>query len=109
MTFAMHCLQLNVRLSKLNPLQMIILHFQDALRGVYLTSTVTEWLLAFSILTFTLTYAPDFKNMRVDDPNIYFEPKFEVSFRLIFVSPIDKLCKIKPSLLIEFVDFSISF
>ncbi|XP_060556367.1 DNA damage-regulated autophagy modulator protein 2-like isoform X2 [Ruditapes philippinarum] len=49
----------------------------DALRGVYLTSTVTEWLLAFSILTFTLTYAPDFKNMRVDDPNIYFEPKFE--------------------------------
>lgn len=49
----------------------------DELRGVYLTSTITEWLLALSLLTFTLTYAPDFKNMRVDDPNIYFERKFE--------------------------------
>lgn len=40
------------------------------LRGVYLTSTFTEWLLAFAFLTYTLTYAPDFKQMRVDDPKI---------------------------------------
>ncbi|KAL4225438.1 regulated autophagy modulator 2 [Mactra antiquata] len=49
----------------------------DELRGVYLTSTITEWLLALSILTFVLTYAHDFKNMRVDDPNIYFADYFE--------------------------------
>ncbi|XP_053385053.1 DNA damage-regulated autophagy modulator protein 2-like [Mercenaria mercenaria] len=49
----------------------------DELNDIYLTSTITEWLLALSILTFTLTYAPDFKNMRVDDPNIYFKLKFE--------------------------------
>ena len=52
--------------------------FQDALRGVYLTSTVTEWLLALSVLTFTLTFAPNFKNMRVDDPRIYLESGYEV-------------------------------
>lgn len=51
----------------------------DKLRGVYLTSTVTEWLLALSVLTFTLTFAPNFKNMRVDDPRIYLEPKYEAS------------------------------
>lgn len=40
------------------------------LREIYLTSTITEWLLALSVLTFTLTYAPTFKNMQVDDPNV---------------------------------------
>lgn len=50
-----------------------------ALRGVYLTSTITEWLLALSVLTFTLTFAPNFKNMRVDDPRIYLEENFETS------------------------------
>ena len=57
-------------------------YFQDALRGVYLTSTVTEWLLALSVLTFTLTFAPNFKNMRVDDPRIYLESGYEVGVRL---------------------------
>ncbi|XP_053385060.1 DNA damage-regulated autophagy modulator protein 2-like isoform X2 [Mercenaria mercenaria] len=50
----------------------------DELRSIYLTSTITEWLLALSILTFTLTYAPDFKNMRVDEPDIYFEQETEM-------------------------------
>lgn len=49
----------------------------DSLRDIYLTSSVTEWLLALTILTFTLTYAHDFKNMRVDDPNIYLKEAFE--------------------------------
>ena len=63
--------------------------FQGALRGVYLTSTITEWLLALSVLTFTLTFAPNFKNMRVDDPRIYLEEKFEVC---VFYIPIYFLC-----------------
>ncbi|WAR03711.1 T150C-like protein [Mya arenaria] len=38
----------------------------DTLRAVYLTSTITEWLLALSVLTFMFTFAPDFRKMRVD-------------------------------------------
>ncbi|XP_052799440.1 uncharacterized protein LOC128231061 [Mya arenaria] len=49
----------------------------DTLRAVYLTSTITEWLLALSVLTFTLTFAPDFRNMRVDDPKIFLEETYE--------------------------------
>lgn len=48
-----------------------------ALRGIYLTSTISEWLLALSLLTFMLTYAPTFKNMQVDDPDIRFKPEYE--------------------------------
>ena len=71
-----------------NKVFIIIIFFQGKLRGVYLTSTITEWLLALSVLTFTLTFAPNFKNMRVDDPRIYLQPKYEVFVRL---STYDKL------------------
>ncbi|XP_052269528.1 DNA damage-regulated autophagy modulator protein 2-like isoform X2 [Dreissena polymorpha] len=49
----------------------------DTLREIYLTSTVSEWLLAFSILTFTLTFAPNFKNVRMHDPHIHLEEEYE--------------------------------
>lgn len=51
----------------------------DKLRGVYLTSTITEWLLALSVLTFTLTFAPNFQYMKVDDPKIYLGEDYETS------------------------------
>lgn len=35
----------------------------DILRGVFLTSTISEWLLALSIVLFLLTFIPGFKKM----------------------------------------------
>lgn len=40
------------------------LPLQDTLRGVFLLSTTTEWLLAFSILFFVLTFIPGFKRLK---------------------------------------------
>lgn len=42
----------------------------DSLRGVYLTSTISEWLLAISVLTYTLTYTWDFKSMILESPKV---------------------------------------
>ncbi|XP_078332222.1 DNA damage-regulated autophagy modulator protein 1-like isoform X3 [Crassostrea virginica] len=36
----------------------------DTLRGVFLLSTTTEWLLAFSIMVYLLTFIPGFKHLR---------------------------------------------
>lgn len=36
----------------------------DTLRGVFLLSTTTEWLLAFSIMFFVLTFIPGFKRLK---------------------------------------------
>lgn len=38
----------------------------DILRGVYLTSTISEWLLALSIILFLLTFIPGFKKLEFD-------------------------------------------
>ena len=40
--------------------------FQDTLRDVFLTSTISEWLLAISIILFLLTFIPGFKKMEFD-------------------------------------------
>lgn len=40
-------------------------YFQDKLRGVFLLSTVTEWLLALSIMAFVITFVSCFKELRV--------------------------------------------
>ena len=45
-----------------NMYNVIIL--QDTLRGVFLLSTTTEWLLAFSIMVYLLTFIPGFKRLR---------------------------------------------
>ena len=41
-----------------------VIIFQDTLRGVFLLSTTTEWLLAFSIMVYVLTFIPGFKRLR---------------------------------------------
>ncbi|XP_041366467.1 DNA damage-regulated autophagy modulator protein 2-like isoform X2 [Gigantopelta aegis] len=42
----------------------------DRLRVVYLISTSTEWLTAISIVTFVLTFIPDFKKIRMYGPSV---------------------------------------
>ncbi|XP_059139518.1 DNA damage-regulated autophagy modulator protein 2-like isoform X1 [Physella acuta] len=44
----------------------------DALRGVYLVSTVSEWLTAVFIVTFVLTYYRDFSRINLKSPKIEF-------------------------------------
>ncbi|XP_059139521.1 DNA damage-regulated autophagy modulator protein 2-like isoform X2 [Physella acuta] len=50
----------------------IVANFQDALRGVYLVSTVSEWLTAVFIVTFVLTYYRDFSRINLKSPKIEF-------------------------------------
>ncbi|KAK3103046.1 hypothetical protein FSP39_016024 [Pinctada imbricata] len=40
------------------------------LRGFYLTSTITEWLVATSVLTFTLTFTKDFRAIELESPRV---------------------------------------
>lgn len=70
------------------------------LRGIYMTSTIAEWLLALSVLTFTLTYSPTFKNMRVYDPNVQLVEAYErkhsvVDLKSIQVAVADKNSEVK--------------
>ncbi|XP_067655278.1 DNA damage-regulated autophagy modulator protein 1-like isoform X2 [Haliotis asinina] len=44
----------------------------DTLKTVYLLSTITEWLTATFIVTFVLTYYPDFKTIRFYGPRVKF-------------------------------------
>ncbi|XP_071104367.1 DNA damage-regulated autophagy modulator protein 1-like isoform X2 [Haliotis cracherodii] len=44
----------------------------DTLKTVYLLSTITEWLTATFIVTFVLTYYPDFKKIRFYGPRVKF-------------------------------------
>lgn len=70
------CISLNiffrrpVRFQSINNLFSIYSYLQDSLRGVYLTSTISEWLLAISVLTYTLTYTWDFKSMILESPKV---------------------------------------
>ncbi|KAK3793805.1 hypothetical protein RRG08_061936 [Elysia crispata] len=42
----------------------------DSLRGVYLTSTISEWLTAASIVTFVLTFYRDFSRIELKSPSV---------------------------------------
>ncbi|KAL5007406.1 hypothetical protein ScPMuIL_016212 [Solemya velum] len=42
----------------------------DKLRTVYLTSTISEWLLASSVLTYILTYTMEFMDIRLENPRV---------------------------------------
>ncbi|GFR58256.1 DNA damage-regulated autophagy modulator protein 2 [Elysia marginata] len=42
----------------------------DSLRGVYLTSTISEWLTAASIVTFVLTFYRDFSRVELKSPRV---------------------------------------
>ncbi|RUS81929.1 hypothetical protein EGW08_010315 [Elysia chlorotica] len=42
----------------------------DKLRGVYLTSTISEWLTAASIVTFGLTFYRDFSRIELKTPSV---------------------------------------
>ena len=44
--------------------------FQGSLRDVYLSSTVTEWVLAFSLAGFPLTFVRDFRTSVLRSPRI---------------------------------------
>jgi hypothetical protein len=46
------------------------LFLQNELRDVYLASTITEWILAFSIAGFPLTFIRDFKASILRSPKI---------------------------------------
>ncbi|GAB1608191.1 DNA damage-regulated autophagy modulator protein 1-like [Argonauta hians] len=43
-------------------------------KGVYLTSTCSEWLLAIMVLVFVLTFMHDFRSMKFQPPNLYIRP-----------------------------------
>ncbi|GFO20957.1 DNA damage-regulated autophagy modulator protein 2 [Plakobranchus ocellatus] len=47
----------------------------DTLRGVYLTSTVSEWLTAASIVTFVLTFYRDFSRVELKSPKVRFNDR----------------------------------
>ncbi|XP_061181494.1 DNA damage-regulated autophagy modulator protein 1-like [Saccostrea echinata] len=44
---------------------------EDSLRDVYLASTITEWILAFSIAGFPMTFIRDFKASTLKSPRIF--------------------------------------
>ncbi|KAK3591893.1 hypothetical protein CHS0354_005103 [Potamilus streckersoni] len=54
----------------------------DVLREVYLTSTVTEWVLAIFILMFTLTFIPEFKRITISDPQVELISDQEIQVRV---------------------------
>ncbi|KAJ8299174.1 hypothetical protein KUTeg_023234 [Tegillarca granosa] len=60
----------NRKIAILQLINSIALTGFDSLRGVYLTSTISEWLLAISVLTYTLTYTWDFKSMILESPKV---------------------------------------
>lgn len=52
---------------------------QTSLRGVYLASTISEWLVATSVLTFALTFIWDFRALVMETPRV------NVNFNMIEV------------------------
>lgn len=58
------------------------------MRGIYLVSTVSEWLTAISIVTFVLTFYRDFSNISLRAPSIKIrsvDEAMKVKYHLIFV------------------------